>query len=278
MSAFPNLEGKVAVVTGGASGIGRGVAQALRAEGAQIVIADIERDALAATAEKLGAIGIQTDVSDAESVRSLAKEVVDQFGTAHIIVNNAGIGPLARLAEMTLDDWRWMIDVNIWGVVHGIDAFLPILQQNSEGGHIVNTASVAGLSPFPDLGAYTLTKYGIVGLTETLAIELAQDGSKVGATVMCPGTIHSNIGTSTRNRPAGSTGALHDGFDASEEDSELDMADMRWMEPLDAGNLVVDAIKAGDLYVVTHPELWGLVQERFEGIAAAYDQKVEVKA
>jgi NAD(P)-dependent dehydrogenase (short-subunit alcohol dehydrogenase family) len=277
VSAFTELEGKVAVVTGGASGIGKGIAQALRDEGAQIVIADIEQGALDATAEELGATGIRTDVSDAESVQALAKEVVDRFGTAHVVVNNAGIGPVGRLADLTLDDWRWIVGVNLWGVIHGVHAFLPILQGNPEGGHIVNTASMAGLVATPQLGSYTLTKYGIVGLTETLAIELAQEGSKVGATVLCPGTIHTNIGTSSRNRPAGSAGALHD-VDISKEGSEIDMSGVRWMEPIEVGAIVVDAIKRGELYAITHPEWWGMVQERFDGIRAAFGQHAETKA
>jgi NAD(P)-dependent dehydrogenase (short-subunit alcohol dehydrogenase family) len=276
VSAFADLEGKIAVVTGGASGIGKGIAQALRDQGAQVVIADIEQGALDATAAELGATGIRTDVSSAESVAALAKEVVDRFGTAHVVVNNAGIGPIGRIADLTLDDWRWIVSVNLWGVIHGIHAFLPILKGNAEGGHIVNTASMAGLVATPQLGSYTLTKYGIVGLTETLAIELAQDGSNVGATVLCPGTIHTNIGTSSRNRPAGNRGALRD-VDISQEGAEIDMSGVRWMEPIEVGALVVDAIKRGELYAITHPEWWGMVQERFDGIAAAFGQHAEAR-
>src|SRR5918998_4006482 len=161
MSAFTDLEGKVAVVTGGASGIGKGIATALRDEGAQVVIADIEQGALDATAEELGVTGIRTDVSKAESVEALATEVVERFGTAHVIVNNAGIGPIGNVADLTLDDWRWIVDVNLWGVIHGVHHFLPILKANEDGGHIVNTSSVAGLVPSPGLGSYVLTKYGV---------------------------------------------------------------------------------------------------------------------
>jgi NAD(P)-dependent dehydrogenase (short-subunit alcohol dehydrogenase family) len=274
MSAFVDLEGKVAVVTGGASGIGKGIAQALRNEGAQVVIADIEDGALQRTAKELGATGIQTDVSSAESVGALATEVVERFGTAHVLVNNAGIGPMGRIADLTLDDWRWMVGVNLWGVIHGIHAFLPILKGNAEGGHIVNTSSMAGLVGMPGLGSYTLTKYGVLGLTEVLAKELEEDGSKVGATVLCPGTIHTNIGTSSRNRPDGNAGGLHD-VDISQEGSEVDMSGVRWMIPIEVGAIVVDCIKRGELYALTHPDWWDMVEPRFVAIASAFGKTLE---
>jgi NAD(P)-dependent dehydrogenase (short-subunit alcohol dehydrogenase family) len=274
MSAFADLEGKVAVVTGGASGIGKGIAEALKNEGAELVIADIEDGALQATAEELGATGIQTDVSSAESVGALATEVVERFGTAHVLVNNAGIGPMGRIADLTLDDWKWMVGVNLWGVIHGIHAFLPILKGNEEGGHIVNTSSMAGLVGMPGLGSYTLTKYGVLGLTEVLAKELEEDGSKVGATVLCPGTIHTNIGTSSRNRPDDDAGGLHD-VDISQEGSEVDMSGVRWMIPIEVGTIVVDCIRSGELYALTHPDWWDMVEPRFVAIASAFGKTLE---
>ena len=274
MSAFADLEGKVAVVTGGASGIGRGIAEALKNQGVELVIADIEDGALQRTAKELGATGIQTDVSSAESVGALATEVVERFGTAHVLVNNAGIGPMGRIADLTLDDWKWMVGVNLWGVIHGIHSFLPILKSNEEGGHIVNTSSMAGLVGMPGLGSYTLTKYGVLGLTEVLAKELEEDGSKVGATVLCPGTIHTNIGTSSRNRPDGNAGGLHD-VDISQEGSEVDMSGVRWMIPIEVGTIVVDCIKSGELYALTHPDWWDMVEPRFVAIASAFGKTLE---
>jgi NAD(P)-dependent dehydrogenase (short-subunit alcohol dehydrogenase family) len=274
MSAFADLEGKVAVVTGGASGIGKGIAEALKNEGVELVIADIEDGALPRTAEELGATGIQTDVSSAESVGALATEVVERFGTAHVLVNNAGIGPMGRIADLTLDDWKWMVGVNLWGVIHGIHAFLPILKGNEEGGHIVNTSSMAGLVGMPGLGSYTLTKYGVLGLTEVLAKELEEDGSKVGATVLCPGTIHTNIGTSSRNRPDDNAGGLHD-VDISQEGSEVDMSGVRWMIPIEVGTIVVDCIRSGELYALTHPDWWDMVEPRFVAIASAFGKTLE---
>jgi NAD(P)-dependent dehydrogenase (short-subunit alcohol dehydrogenase family) len=274
MSALAELEGKVAVVTGGASGIGKGIAHALISEGMQVVIADIEDGALQATASELGATGIQCDVSKADSVAALATQVVERFGTAHVVANNAGIGPIGNIADLTLDDWKWIVDVNLWGVIHGIHHFLPILKANEDGGHIVNTSSMAGLVPTPGLGSYVLTKYGVLGLTETLAQELAAEDSKVGATVLCPGTIHTNIATSSRNRPEGNEGNLRD-VDISREGSEMDMSSVRWMIPIEVGAIVVDAIRRGELYAITHPEWWGMVEDRFQRIAAAFGVTVE---
>jgi NAD(P)-dependent dehydrogenase (short-subunit alcohol dehydrogenase family) len=274
MSAFADLEGTVAVVTGGASGIGKGIAEALKNEGVELVIADIEDGALQATADELGATGIQTDVSSAESVGALATEVVERFGTAHVVVLNAGIGPMGRIADLTLDDWKWMVGVNLWGVIHGVHSFLPIVKGNEEGGHFVVTSSMAGLVGMPNLGSYTLTKYGVLGLTEVLAAELAEEGSNVGATVLCPGTIHTNIGTSSRNRPKDQEGNLSD-VDISQEGADVDMSGVRWMIPLEVGAIVVDAIKRGDLYALTHPDWWDMVEPRFQNIAGAFGKTLE---
>ena len=152
MSGLADLQGKVAVVTGGASGIGKGIAGALLGEGMQVVIADVEKPVLEATAAELGAVGIHTDVGDAASVQALADETLERFGAVHVVCNNAGVGPVGWMADTTLDDWRWLIDVNLWGVIHGVTTFLPILERNAEGGRIVNTGSLAGLVPTPGSG------------------------------------------------------------------------------------------------------------------------------
>lgn len=266
MSGFPDLDGKVAVVTGGASGIGKGIAARLAEAGARIVIADIQDDALSEAAAELGAAGVRTDVSDYSSVQSLADRVVAEYGTVHVICNNAGIGPMAPVKDLTIDDWRWMLGVNLYGVIHGVQAFLPVLEGNADGGHIVNTASMAGLDPPPRLGAYATAKAGVVALTEVLAAELAADGSRVGATVLCPGTVHTNIGTSSRNRPSHlAPGGLRDVVLEDE-----DRGDFRWITPLDAGDVVVRAIRRGDLYAITHPDWLDRVERRHETIAKAF--------
>jgi NAD(P)-dependent dehydrogenase (short-subunit alcohol dehydrogenase family) len=183
MAGLSSFEGRVAVVTGGASGIGRGVAEELIARGAKVVIADIEGDLLEKTAKEIGAVAVPTDVSKLESVQALCQETLRRFGRVDILCNNAGVGPMGRIEDTTLADWKFMIDVNLWGVIHGVNVFLPHLIANPDGGHIVNTASQAGLTAFPHSGAYAVTKYGVVALTETLAAELAYDHPKVGAGV-----------------------------------------------------------------------------------------------
>jgi len=268
MSGLPELRGKVAVVTGGASGIGRGIATRLIGAGMQVVIADIERGPLAKTADEIGATGILADVSDLSSVSSLARSVTERFGAVHVVCNNAGVGPNGRIADLTIADWHWIIGVNLYGVIHGVQAFLPILEASPDGGHIVNTSSMAGLVAPPRLGAYAVTKFGVVALTEALAAELAHAGSKVGATVLCPGTVRTNIRSSSRNRPAHlAVGGLVDVGVLREENPAY-----RWISPEEAGQVVVSAIRHGDLYTLTHPEWYPMVERRHQAIAAAFRQ------
>jgi len=269
MSGLPELRGKVAVVTGGASGIGKGIAVKLAAEGMRVIIADIERDALDKTAAEIGAAGVLTDVSDPGSVRALARAATELYGTVHVVCNNAGIGPMAAIKDLTLDDWHWILGVNLYGVIHGVHAFLPILRANPDGGWIVNTASMAGLVAPPRIGSYAVAKYGVVALTEVLAAELAAEGSKVGVSVLCPGTVHTNIGTSSRNRPASLP-------DRGLRDVDIELEDNpahRWIGPEQAGAVVVRAIKRGYLYALTHPDWYPQVRVRHEAIAAAFRQQ-----
>ena len=266
MSGMRDLEEKVAVVTGGASGIGLGISRQFRAAGMQVVIADIEEAALQRAAAEIGALGVRTDVRDPASVQALADATIAEHGAVHVVVNNAGVGPMAPIADLQLSDWQWMLQVNLWGVIHGVHVFLPLLKANAEGGHIVNTASIGGLVPGPGLGAYNVSKYGIVALTETLAMELAAEGSAVGASVLVPGTVRTAISNSTRNRPADATGgALADVDLAAGPD-----LGMTWLEPDDVGRIVIDGIAAGDLYIVTHPEGWPMVAGRHQAIADAF--------
>ena len=270
MSGLPELRGKVAVVTGGASGIGKGIATQLVAEGMRVIIADIERDALDKTAVEIGATGVPVDVSDAASVEALARTAQELYGTVHVVCNNAGIGPMAAIKDLTMDDWHWILGVNLYGVIHGVHVFLPILRANPDGGHIVNTASMAGLVAHARLGAYSTAKYGVVALTEVLAEELAADGSRVGVSVLCPGTVRTNIGTSSRNRPA-------ELGDAGFKDVDIELEDnprYRWIYPEQAGRVVVRAIKSGDLYALTHPDWYPQVAARHEAIAEAFAEQL----
>ena len=269
MTALKDLDGKVAVVTGGASGIGKGIARRLKAEGMQVLIADIEPGPLEAAAAELGVASAPVDVADYDSVEALAAETLHRFGRVDLVCNNAGVGSTAKIADMSLSDWRWILGVNLWGVIHGVKAFLPRLLANPEGGHIVNTASMSGFTPLATLGGYTVSKYGVVALSETLALELERDGAKVGVTVLCPGPVRSNIKASSRNRPAElGGGAL---ADADLEHDPI-AARMRWLDPDEVGEIVVRAVRRGDLYALTHPEMAPQVEARFEAIAAAFRQ------
>ncbi|HWL01367.1 MAG TPA: SDR family NAD(P)-dependent oxidoreductase [Microbacteriaceae bacterium] len=256
--------GRVAVVTGGASGIGRGIAEALRDAGAQVVIADIEQDALDAVAAELGVAGVQVDVSRLESVQALADTVLDRFGRVDIVVNNAGVGPLGYIRDLTVEDWRWLVDVNLFGVVHGIAVFLPILEANPDGGHIMNTASQAAFAPLESMGAYSATKFAVAATTEVLAAELASAGSKVTATLLAPGPVLTNIGTSSRNRPDGEVGGLQDAVLAE----TMDTSD--WLRPEEVGRIAVRAIESDDWLAPTHPQYVAQARERFDRITAAY--------
>src|SRR5579872_3304310 len=260
MVAFSQFRGKTAVVTGGASGMGKGIAQALIAEGMRVFIADIEEKALSSTAGEIGAIGIRTDVSDFGSVQALARRICDLAGTVHVVCNNAGVGPVGRIRNLSIEDWGWVLQVNLWGVIHGVQAFLPVLCANPDGGYIVNTASIGGLVTMPELGTYAVSKYGVVALSETLAQELAEDGSRVGVTVLCPGPTRTNIKFSSRNRPAalGRAGGLSD---VDFEKTDFGAA-ARWIEPAEVGRVVIDAMRHGELYAYTHPEQLSAVEAR----------------
>jgi NAD(P)-dependent dehydrogenase (short-subunit alcohol dehydrogenase family) len=263
------IVGAVAVVTGGAAGIGRGIAEQLLAEHATVVIADIERQALDATATAIGATPVAADVSDPSSVRALAEAVTGRFGRVDIVVNNAGVGPQGRISDLTLSDWRWLLGVNLGGVINGIDAFLPHLRANPRGGHIVNTASMSAFSPLPGLGAYAASKAAVCALSEALAAELAEDGLAIGVTILAPGSVRTNIAHSLRNRPAELAGALTD------VDFQADPGPTRgavWLSPAEVGRITTRAIRNNDLYAITHPGLWGRVEARHQALRAAFDQ------
>jgi NAD(P)-dependent dehydrogenase (short-subunit alcohol dehydrogenase family) len=175
---------------------------------------------------------------------------------------------MARLADLTLNDWRWMIDVNLWGMVHGVTSFLPILRANQDGGHIVNTASMAGLMPVPGLAAYCTTKYAIVGLSETMADELDAEGGKVGISILCPGPVATDLGNSTRNRPAGLVGGL---ADVKLEDSiQFEGQAIDWFSPEATADLVIRAIRTRARYVITHPGMLDEVERRHRAIEQAF--------
>ncbi|MCB1001607.1 MAG: SDR family NAD(P)-dependent oxidoreductase [Acidimicrobiales bacterium] len=258
------LSGRVAVVTGGASGIGRAMAQRFVAAGMEVVIADVEEAPLAATAAELGVHPVRTDVADAASVQALADEVVARFGAVHVLCNNAGVGGGGVMSSLTLNDWKWVIDVNLWGVVHGLQSFLPLLLANDDGGHVVNTASMAGLSAWPGIGPYNATKYAVVGISETLAVELAD--TRVGVSVLCPGVVNTNIFESQRNRPAALRNPQRN---PGARAANSQVTSMSGIDPALVADQVHDAIVDGRFWILTHPELVEHVVRRTDSIVDA---------
>jgi len=201
-----DLRNKVAVVTGAASGIGLALAERFAAEGMKVVMADVETAALAeaVTGPKQRAAAVlatQVDVSKAADVERLARETYDAFGAAHVLCNNAGVAVIGAVHEHTLADWEWVINVNLWGVIHGVRAFVPRMLASGEDAHIVNTASMAGLTTSPFMSVYDVTKHGVVALSESMYKEFAVTGAPIGVSVVCPGLIDTRIMASARNRP-----------------------------------------------------------------------------
>ncbi len=203
-----DFAGKTAVITGGASGIGRAIAERCLEEGMNVVLADIEADALATTAEALGreraerVLPVVTDVCSEADLEQLRDQTLEHFGGVHLLCNNAGVGAGGGVLDSTLNDWRWTMDVNLWSVVNGCRLFLPAMIAQDEDCHVVNTASAAGLMPYNPSVSYTVSKYGVVGLSESLHLEMKMKGTRVGVSVVCPGFIKTNIMDSARNRHA----------------------------------------------------------------------------
>ncbi len=279
-----HLEDKVAVVTGGASGIGRAVASQLAGAGMHVVIADIQQDALDATvADLVGAghraIGVRTDVSDGASVEALAQAALDEFGAVHVVHNNAGVGVGGPVWTHTERDWEWVLGVNLWGVIHGIRVFVPLMIEQGGPAHVVNTASMAGLISVPYLAAYNVSKHGVVTLSETLHRDLQLAGHPdIGVSVLCPGLVMTNIFESQRNRPdeladGGEVGALSallggDVEGAATEDAVGAFGQI--LSPDEVGAAVVAAVRDDRFYILTHPDSTeALVRTRCDDIVEA---------
>jgi NAD(P)-dependent dehydrogenase (short-subunit alcohol dehydrogenase family) len=249
------FEGRVAVITGGASGIGLALARRFAGEGMKVVIGDVEEPALKAAVDELhggGAEveGVVTDVTDAEQMQGLADAAVARFGGVNVFCNNAGVGGGGLSWEMPLSTWEWVLGVNLWGVIHGIRAFVPLLMQQDEG-HIVNTASIAGLVAAPFMGPYNASKHAVVALSETLHHELAMMAPQVKVSVLCPGWVSTNIADSSRNRPAHLQGdALEDG--AAGELLRQIIA--QGMPPADLAEKVLAAIRDDRFWILTHDD------------------------
>lgn len=266
-----DLKGKVAVVTGAASGIGNGVATRLAEEGMKVVLADIEEGPLADAEKKLADAGatvlaVPTDVTKADQVDALAAKTFEAFGTAHIVHNNAGVATGGPMWTLTEQDWQWVLGVNLWGVIHGVRAFVPRLVEQGEG-HVINTASIAGLTSAPMMGPYNVSKHGVVTLSETLASELALHGSPVKVSVLCPGWVNTRINEADRNRPP----ELQPPADADTTMAEMGRQMLEGLlksglQPSEVASKVLDAIHEERFYILTHPEMTPIIQHRMEDI------------
>jgi NAD(P)-dependent dehydrogenase (short-subunit alcohol dehydrogenase family) len=268
------LQAKVAVITGAASGIGAALARRFVLEGMKIVLADIEGEALHKTTDKLRETGadvlaVQTDVSNGGAVESLAAKSLEHFGCVHVLCNNAGVGaPAGPIWERTLSDWEWVLGVNIWGVIHGIRVFTPLMIAQGEG-HIVNTASMAALCANPLLGIYDASKHAVMAISEALHFELAMRNSPVKISVLCPGPLPTRINESERNRPL----TLANSKSSARSDSApfTTPASAKPHTTIDLASVadrVIQAIRQEQLYVITHPELKPLIRYRMEAIIA----------
>ena len=258
------FEGKVAVVTGAASGIGRALADRFAREGMKVVLADIEEDALEGAVLELkrqerDVIGVLTDVSSLESVEELAQKTIDAYGGVHILCNNAGVsGDLDVLAkpmrvwEHSMKEWEWTFGVNFWGVVHGVKTFLPIMLEQDEEGHVVNTSSLAGLLTGASAVVYGTTKHAVTRLSEALDAQLRQQDAKVKASVLCPGLVETRIFASGRNRPDG----LWDELPSEEERAQMAQegasgAATAGIPPAEVAEMVLEGIKNEQFYILT---------------------------
>lgn len=269
-----DFKDKVAVVTGGASGIGRAMAERFGAEGMKVVLADVEEKALrqaeAEFREKgFDVLGVQTDVSKPEDLEKLAQQTLNAFGGVHILCNNAGVaGAWGPTWDNTLEDWNWIMGVNLWGVINGVRTFVPIMLEQGDECHIVNTASLAGL--MSGRGIYGVTKQAVVALSESIYNELKLLNAKVGVSVLCPGWVNTNIADAERNRPSDLANAGE-----VEPDEQRQAADemvrnflKNGKSPAEIADDVFAAIREDRLYIITHPEMDGIFRERFANITA----------
>jgi len=269
-----DFKGKVAVVTGAASGIGRAIAQRAVAEGMRVVLADIEADALAKAAEAMKGgtvLPYPVDVSDAGAMEAMAEAVYKNFGAVHLLFSNAGVAPDGKPAwAQSLDTWKWVIDVNLYGVIHGLRSFVPRMLAGGEEGHVVNTASVAGLSGGPMISPYFATKHAVVGLSESLYMELKMANARVSASVLCPAFVKTRIGESGRNRPTGGSSPA-----ALDEFSVMVRGLIeQGVSPESIADKVFEAIQEEQFWILTHPEFDAAIRERVEGMLERRNPKL----
>jgi NAD(P)-dependent dehydrogenase (short-subunit alcohol dehydrogenase family) len=270
-----DLQGKVAVVTGAASGIGRALAERFAAEGMKVMLADIEEDALArAEAELRDAnatvLAVRTDVRQASEVHALAEKTLAAFGAVHVVCNNAGVAVFKSCWEHTLADWEWVVGVNLWGVIHGVRTFVPIMLRQGTEGHVVNTASMAGLTTHAFMGSYHVSKHGVVALSEDLARELARIGAPISVSVLCPGGVRTNVMSSARNRPRSLMNVDESDVALTRaqatENRVSAMVEDQGISPAEVAGFVMAAIRDNKFYILPHPAWKEQIRARMEAI------------
>jgi len=266
------LDERVAVVTGAADGIGLALSKALAAEGMNVVLADIDAGRLTRAAQQVetlpgrAALGVRTDVSDAAAVEELERRARERFGAVHLLCNNAGVVvPPRRVWKVPREDIAWLLKVNFWGVVHGVQAFVPGMLEHGEPAHVVNTASISGVLGFPRIGAYGASKFAIVGLSESLLHDLRERGAPVGVSVLCPGATATALGEHSERLRTGTEGTA--GTDGDGDDGPR-------ATPDEVAAQVLDAVRANRFWVLTHPGYRELIEARHQAMLGGAEELV----
>jgi len=272
-----DLAGKTAFVTGGASGIGLALGRAFAEADMNVMLADVEKEALKAAVDGLHNFGhrlrgVVCDVTEFKSIERAAEETYGAFGKVHVVCNNAGVAGGAGIEDIPIDDWRWVLDVNLMGVLYGIRTFLPHMRAHGEGGHFVNTASMAGMISGLGFGPYSASKFAVVAMSEALAIQLKPLG--IGVSALCPGFVRTHIDESSRNRPAryGPARVLDPQSPIGMMTAQIAELVRTGLDPAKVAARVLAAIRAEELYVFTHPEMRPELEARFAAILTAMDK------
>ncbi|MCH8205116.1 MAG: SDR family NAD(P)-dependent oxidoreductase [Candidatus Hydrogenedentes bacterium] len=274
-----DLKGKVAVVTGGASGIGRALAERFAEEGMRIVIADVEQSALERaeaemTSDGAEVIAIRCDVSKAHDVKMLAEETLKAFDSVHVLCNNAGVGITGQTWAIPLEDWEWVLGVNLWGVIHGLHYFVPLMLEHGQPSHIVNTASMAGLTSGGNMAPYHVSKHGVVTLSEGLHHEFRQANANINVSVLCPGWVDTKINDSDRNRPAGRV-SPEDLDPAAKNFRDMVSRSLRGgLSPKEVAEMVLKAIVDETFYVLPHAHWKNMIHSRLDDIIEQRDPSI----
>jgi len=264
-----DVAGKVAFITGGASGMGLGMARAFGAAGMKVMIGDIEQEALDSAVAGLkergiDAAGVKVDVADRDSVFAAADATIATFDKVHVLCNNAGIGVTGKSEKCAMENWQWVMDVNLWGVIYGLQAFMPLIESHGEGGHVMSTASMAGMVSFRYMGPYNATKFAVVTIMETMMEEHREDN--IGVSVLCPGVVATNIASGTRNRQDKYGGAR----EARDLEANKEMLG-KGLDPDIVGEEVLEAILEDQPYIFTDPDMRKFIIKRHERLLAGYD-------